>query len=87
MLELPNAQEGDSHAARSMQLFAQAVGHVLLDGLIAALGTAVGGLIALPTLASYSLHMEVAEVLMKIGHSLSGCAQRAQHVSGVIASL
>ena len=50
----------------------QAVGHVLLDGLIAALGTAVGGLVALPTLASHSLRLEVAEILMKVGHSLSG---------------
>lgn len=53
-------------------LCAQAVWHVLLDGLIAALGAAAGGLIALPTLASYSLRMEVAQVLMKVGHSLSG---------------
>jgi hypothetical protein len=53
-------------------MFVQAVGHVLLDGLIAALGTAVGGLVALPTLASHSLRLEVAEVLMKVGHSLSG---------------
>ncbi len=53
-------------------MFLQAVGHVLLDGLIAALGTAVGGLVALPTLASHSLRLEVAEVLMKVGHSLSG---------------
>lgn len=53
-------------------LSAQAVWHVILDGLIAALGVAVGGLIALPSLASYSLRMEVAEVLMKVGHSLSG---------------
>ena len=53
-------------------IFVQAVGHVLLDGLIAALGTAVGGLVVLPTLASHSLRREVAETLMKVGHSLSG---------------
>lgn len=53
-------------------MFLQAVGHVLLDGLIAALGTAVGGLVALPTLASHSLRLEVADILMKVGHSLSG---------------
>ena len=53
-------------------VFLQAVGHVLLDGLIAALGAAVGGLVALPTLASHSLRLEVAEILMKVGHSLSG---------------
>lgn len=43
-----------------------------MDGLIAALGVAVAGLLALPILASHSLRMEVAEVLMKVGHSMSG---------------
>ncbi|DBA72154.1 TPA: hypothetical protein ACH3X2_010874 [Trebouxia sp. C0005] len=55
-------------------LWKDAVGHVLLDGLIAALGTAVGGLVVLPTLASHSLRREVAEILMEVGHSLSGYA-------------
>lgn len=55
-------------------MFAQAVWHLLLDALIAALGATAGGLVALPTLASHSLRMEAADVLMKIGHSLSGCA-------------
>lgn len=53
-------------------LSAQAVWHVILDGLVASIGVAVGGLIVLPSLASYSLRMEVAEVLMMVGHSLSG---------------
>lgn len=51
---------------------AQAVGHILMDGLVAALGVAVSGLIALPILASHALRMETAEVLMKVGHSMSG---------------
>ena len=41
--------------------------------MIAALGATAGGLVALPTLASYSLRKEAADVLMKIGHSISGC--------------
>lgn len=51
---------------------AQAVGHILMDGLVAALGVAVSGLIAMPILASHALRMETAEVLMKVGHSMSG---------------
>ena len=43
-----------------------------MDGLIAALGVAVSGLISLPILASHALRTEAADVLMKVGHSMSG---------------
>ena len=55
----------------------QAVGHILYDALIAALGAAGGGLITLPSLGSEALQRDVAQVLMKAGHSMSGYANIA----------
>ena len=49
----------------------QAVGHILMDGLVSSLGVAAGGLLALPILASDTLQAEAADVLTRLGHSLS----------------
>lgn len=52
-------------------LWKEAVGHILMDGLVSSLGVAAGGLLALPILASDTLQAEADEVLTKLGHSLS----------------